>query len=380
MTSPKSARQAVSDSFKSTTGSVRILIVDDDEAIRRLLGHLLKSYGYPCTLVGNAREARLRLSEQEFSLVLCDVNMPGESGLELVRHVLRDHPFIAVVMVTGMDDPQFADIALENGAYGYILKPFKPNEILISVANALRRQRLEIENFNHREKLEQMVLERTSALRQAIARLEQAEQEARLSQEETIQRLAIAIELRDQTTADHIRRMSHYCELLARKSGLDMEWCNLIRIASPMHDIGKIGTPDRVLLKPGKFTPEEFQTITRHTEIGYQLLGGSNGKLLKMAATIAWTHHEKFDGTGYPRGLSGETIPLEGRIAAIADVFDALTNKRAYKPAYSVKQTLEIMQERRGKHFDPALLDPFLQSIDEALAIKNRYTDSSSPS
>ncbi len=380
MTILKIASQDYSDSSKSKTGITRILIVDDDESTRRLLGRLLESYGYACTLSANANEARLHLNEQEFSLILCDVNMPGESGLDLLRHVLREHPLTAAVMVTGLDDPQLANIALEIGAYGYILKPFESNEVLINVANALRRQRLEIERLNHREKLEQMVLERTAALRQAISRLERAEQEVRLSREETIQRLAIAAEFRDRTTADHIQRMSHYCDLLSRKYGLDKERCELIRIASPMHDIGKIGTPDHVLLKPGKFTPEEFQAITRHTEIGYRILSGSEGELLKIAATIAWTHHEKFDGSGYPRGLAGEAIPLEGRIAAIADVFDALTSRRPYKPAYSVEQTLDIMRERREKHFDPALLDLFMDSMDDVLEIKNRYTDLGPPS
>lgn len=375
MTFLKLASQDSSESPKTRNGLTRILIVDDDESTRRLLGRLLESYGYSCFLAANATEARLRLSEQEFPLILCDVNMPGESGLELIRHVLREHPFTAAVMVTGLDDPQLANIALEIGAYGYILKPFESNEVLINVANALRRQRLEIENLTQREQLEQMVLERTTALRKAVSRLERAEQEVRLSREETIQRLAIAAEFRDRTTAEHIQRMSHYCELLARKYGLEQERCELIRIASPMHDIGKIGTPDHVLLKPGKFTPEEFEAITRHTEIGYRILSGSDGELLKLAATIAWTHHEKFDGTGYPRGLAGEAIPLEGRIAAVADVFDALTSKRAYKPAYSVEQTLDIMRERRAKHFDPALLDLFLQSMDEVLAIKTRYAD-----
>jgi putative two-component system response regulator len=359
-----------------TTGAGKILIVDDEEPTRRMLGRLLEGYGYTCLLAGDALEARQRLNQEEFVLILCDMNMPGESGLELVRHVLNTYPHTAAVMVTGLDDPQLANIALEIGAYGYIIKPFEANEVLINVANALRRRRLEIENKAHREKLEQTVFERTSALRQAIRSLEEAQKGLRLSREETIQRLAIAAEFRDNATAQHIRRMSSYCEVLARRYGLDAERCELIRIASPMHDIGKIGTPDHILLKPGAFTPEEFETITRHTNMGYRILEGSEAELLKLAAMIALTHHEKFDGTGYPRRLAGESIPIEGRIAAIADAFDALTSKRVYKPAMPPEQATDIMRKDRGKHFDPDLLDVFLDSMDDVLKIRDQYTDS----
>jgi len=352
-----------------------ILIVDDEVAIQRMLGRLLEQYGYSCTLASDAKQGRERLEEKEFALVLCDVNMPGESGIEFIKYVLSEYPLTAVVMVTGLDNPELAAVALEMGAYGYILKPFESNEIVINVANALRRRRLEIENRAHRERLELTVLERTSALRHAVESLERAERELRLSREETIQRLAIAAEYRDGATAQHIQRMSHYCALLARRHGLEPQRCELIRIASPMHDIGKIGTPDHILLKPGKFTPEEFKAIALHPEIGYRILSGSGAELLNLAATIAWTHHEKYDGSGYPRGLKADDIPLEGRIAAIADTFDALTTKRVYKPAFPIEQAIEIMHKRRAQDFDPELLDTFLEGMDEVLMIRSQYAD-----
>jgi putative two-component system response regulator len=205
--------------------------------------------------------------------------------------------------------------------------------------------------------------------------LERTEKELRLSREETIQRLAIAAEFRDSSTAQHIQRMSHYCELLARKAGLSPERCDLIRTASPMHDIGKIGTPDHVLLKPGSFTEEEFGVIAQHAEIGYRILRGSDSELLKVAATIAYTHHERYDGTGYPRGLKGEAIPIEGRIVAIADAFDALTTQRVYKPAFELNHAIELMLKHRGKHFDPELLDIFVASADELARIHDQYAD-----
>ena len=352
-----------------------ILIVDDEEPIRRLLGYLLEPHGYKVALAGEAREARQRMETGDYALVLCDVNMPGESGMDLIRHILTQYPTTAVIMITGLDSPVLANAALDMGAFGYVIKPFEANEVLINVANALRRRRLEIENAMHRENLEEVVRTRTIALQQALEWLERSEKELRLSREETIKRLAIAAEYRDSSTAQHIQRMSQYCELLARRYGLSPDRCDLIRTASPMHDIGKIGTPDHVLLKPGKFTPEEFKVITQHTEIGYRILAGSDSELLKIAALIAWTHHERFDGTGYPRGLKGDTIPLEGRITSIADNFDALTTQRVYKPAYDFDHAKELMLNERGTHFDPELLDIFFDSMDEITRIYNQFSD-----
>ena len=354
-----------------------VLIVDDEEPIRRLLGYLLEPHGYVVSLAGEAREARQQLEKKSFALVLCDVNMPGESGMDLVRHILTQYPTTAVIMVTGLDSPVLANAALDMGAFGYVIKPFEANEVLINVANALRRRKLEVENSMHRENLEEVVRTRTIALQQALDWLERSEKELRLSREETIQRLAIAAEFRDSATAQHIQRMSHYCELLSRRFGLSPDRCDLIRTASPMHDIGKIGTPDHVLLKPGKFTPEEFNVIAQHAEIGYRILGGSDAELLKVAAVIAWTHHERWDGSGYPRNLKGEAIPIEGRIAAIADAFDALTTERVYKPAFPFEHAVDLMVKHRGEHFDPDLLDVFVASIDDIRRIHDQYGDRS---
>jgi putative two-component system response regulator len=356
-----------------------ILVVDDEEPVRRLIGYLLKTHGYPISLAADAREARELLKGQPIALMLCDVNLPGESGMDLVRSTLAEHPNIAAIMVTGLDSSVLANAAIEVGAFGYIIKPFESNEVLINVANALRRRKLELENRFHREHLEDVVRARTTALQQALDWLERSEKELRLSREETIQRLAIAAEFRDSSTAQHIQRMSHYCEVLARKYGLPSERCDLIRTASPMHDIGKIGTPDQVLLKPGKFTQEEFDVIARHAEIGYHILSGSDAELLKVAAVIAYTHHERFDGTGYPRGLKGEAIPVEGRIASIADAFDALTTQRVYKPAFEIGHAIDLMLKHRGEHFDPQLLDLFVASTEELTRIHDHYADCTIP-
>ncbi|HXH87655.1 MAG TPA: HD domain-containing phosphohydrolase [Gaiellaceae bacterium] len=353
----------------------RILIVDDEAPIRSLLARLLGVHGFDCLTAESAAAARGVLAAEEVALILSDVNMPGESGIDFAQEVAKDYPDIAVVMVTGLDDRRYAEAALEHGAYGYVLKPFKPNELVINVVNALRRRTLEIENRDHRERLEQTVLERTSSLRDTISRLESSEAEMRRLREETIHRLSSAAESRSQETGQHIVRMSLYCALLARLTGIDAERAELIRIASPMHDVGKIGIPDRILLKPGRLTNEERQIMEAHAEIGHRILAGSNEELLDLAALLALTHHERIDGTGYPNKLAGDQIPIEGRITAVADVFDALTSDRVYRPAFQPDEAREMMLEGRGTQFDSRLLDLFIDAWDEVLAIRRAAID-----
>jgi len=333
----------------------RILVVEDEELVARLVARTLERRGFAAILARDASEAARRLDEGEHEIVLCDVNLPGASGLELTRHLLASRPDTAVVMISGLDDPGVADEALTLGAYGYVVKPFTENELLIGVANALRRRSLELERRSRNEELERLVRARTAALRR--------------SHEETIRRLAWAAEYRDEDTGRHIERMSLFCDLLATSAGIGDERRDLLRNASPLHDVGKIGIPDSILLKPGALTPAEWEVMRTHAEIGHRLLSGSGAELLDLAALVAYTHHERVDGTGYPRGLLGEHIPLEGRIAAVADVFDALTSDRVYRPALPVDEALAVMRDGRATRFDPRLLDLFLDAIDDVVAI-----------
>jgi putative two-component system response regulator len=345
-------------------GGERILVVEDDPQDQKLLVRLLDGAGYGCSVAGDAPDARRLLARESFDLVLADVNLPGESGLKLVQHVLGEFPETAAVMVTGMDDPGIANTAIEIGTYGYVIKPFTANEILIAVKNALSRRRLEIENSAQRETLEQIVRARTAALERSAKRL-------KLSREETVRRLSRAVEYRDEETGGHTERMSAYCAMLAAKLGLDVE---SIRIASPMHDVGKVALPDHILLRPGALTPDEREEMERHTWIGHQILSGSGSALLELGATIALTHHEKWDGTGYPRRLAGNAIPLEGQVAAVADVFDALTSDRPYRQAFPIDRAVDIMRSESGGHFDPRLVDLFLENVDEIVDLRERYT------
>ena len=347
-----------------------ILVVDDEDSVQKVLARLLERAGYTnVTTASSSEEARALLADREIGVVLTDMQMPGGSGLDLLRHIHGSMPHVATLMITGHDDTGLADEALDLGAYGYLVKPFRRSDVVISVNNATRRRKLELENLEHRDRLEAMVKERTAELWVMVQAVERREEDLRVSREDTIQRLSMAAEFRDDETACHIRRMSRYCGLLSRWAGLDEERAEMVRTASIMHDIGKIGIPDSILLKPGKLTPGEYAFIQQHSEFGHRILTGATSELLDLAAAIALSHHEKWDGSGYPLGLSGEEIPLEGRIAAVADVFDALTTNRVYRKAFTLPEAITILKDGRGSHFDARLLDLFIAHLDEILEV-----------
>jgi len=337
---------------------VHILVVDDDPAIHRLVSQLLNNRGYACTTCDNAAQAMAKIAGGGFSLVISDFNMPGMSGIELLAKVKKSDPDIAFLMLTGMDDHQTAVRALELGAFGYIIKPFQTNELFINVANSLHRRELEMERDQYEGRLELQVRERTA--------------EIRATQEEVIMRLVTASGYRDEETGEHIRRMGEYAAILALAVGWDEKAVEEIRLAASMHDVGKIGVADAILRKPGKLTDEEFEVMKEHTSIGARILEGSPIGLLNLAHDIALYHHEKWTGGGYPKGLSGEAIPLCARIVAVCDVYDALVNDRVYRPAMPEDQALAIMRQGRGSHFDPGLLDLFLDRLPQFRAIRAR--------
>jgi len=353
----------------NTNGAHQLLVVDDEEPARRLLARILQQDGYQCDQAADVTEALEQVSRKEFALVITDLDMPGASGLELIRHLTSERPTVATMMVTGKGDREIAHRVVECGAYGYLSKPLDPDEVVINVYNALLRRSLELENQQHRDKLEEMIKSRTSDLWETSLKLEHALAEAQDSQEETIRRLALAAELRDTETGAHNQRMSEYCHLLASRLEGVREIAETIRLGSLLHDIGKIAVPDGILLKEGPLTHEERSIIEQHAEVGYQILKDSGSRLLQMGATIARTHHEKCDGTGYPRRLTRAEIPIEGRIAAVADVFDALTSNRPYRTAYSVTQAGDIMREAAGPHLDEEFVDLFLSDLRPILEI-----------
>ena len=340
-----------------------ILIVEDDAVARTYAGRILQSR-FEIVYAEDAQEARGKLIGGPIDLLLCDIFLPGENGLDLVESVLaRDGEGPAVVLVTIEDDESLVERAFEMGVYGYLLKPYRSGDLLITVTNALRRRQLELQAQAHERALERDVISQsleTERVRQMLRRSEECLERSRL---ETVQKLSLAVEMRDQVTGHHLSRMGAYCEDLARRLELPDETCETIALAAQMHDIGKIAVPDHILLKPGPLNSRERVQMESHAEIGRRILQGSESPLLKLAETVAWTHHERFDGRGYPRGLSGGQIPIEGRIAAVADVFDALTRDRPYRRAMSAEAATDVMLDGRGSHFDPDVLDPFMAAI-----------------
>lgn len=350
-----------------------LLVVDDEEEIRVLMARILRGAGYESVLLAaSSEEARSLLATKDVTLMLTDMQMAGGSGLELLEHVHANMHAVATLMVTATDDADLADKALAVGAYGYIIKPFRKSEILIQVNNALRRRGLELDNQEHRDRLEEKVKLRTSDLWATIVKLEHSERDVRASRAETLERLSIAGDFHDVETGFHVARMSRFCELLAARCG-DEELCSDIREASSLHDLGKIGIPDRILLKPGPLLPDERLVMEQHTNIGHSMLSNSASPLLQLAAEVALTHHEKVDGSGYPNRLKGDAIPLSGRIAAIADVFDALTSNRVYRRAYPLVEAVTMMKEQAGTHFDSDLLSVFWDVLPEVLSIEHEY-------
>jgi PAS domain S-box-containing protein len=459
----------------------RILVTDDRPEVLRMIDRSL-SDRFACEFAGSVEEARGKLSANgAFQLALCDIEMPGESGLVLVDEIARDHPDTAIVLVTGVDDSEVAKRAFEMGAHGYLVKPFWPGQLLITAMNALRQRELEIAQKAHQKALEdrlQVLMDRApvaiymkdrdrryvlaNGVAHEMAGLEPgqmigrgaadfvpAETERRLaesdrrilddgesfeteetlemggeprtflavrfpvlddageiagiygistdvtdkkraemlaaqlareqeraieglraSRQETVERLAKALEMHDGETGRHVNRMASIAAFLGERVGLDRDRVLLLRTAAPMHDVGKVATPDGVLQKPGALTPEEREVMERHTTVGYEILADSESELLQLAATIALTHHERWDGAGYPHGLAGDQIPIEGRITAVADVFDALLSDRCYRSALPVDDAVEVIREGRGTHFDPQVVDALIGNLEEALSLR----------
>jgi putative two-component system response regulator len=266
-----------------------------------------------------------------------------------------------IMVLTAQHDQQYRSRALTGGARDYVTKPFDRAELLARVRNLLEVQLLQRYMLNQKDALEFMVSERTREI-----------QETRL---QVIRRLGRAAEYRDNETGLHIVRMSQISMVIGRASGMSSRQCDVLLNASPMHDIGKIGIPDNILLKPGKLTDDEWVIMKQHPLIGADILSGDQSELLVMAQLIALAHHEKWDGSGYPSGLSGTNIPVEGRIVAIADVFDALTSERPYKQAWPIEEAVQYIKDNSGKHFDPQLTSYFIDNLDEIIEISHRYAE-----
>ena len=355
-------------------GTEAVMVVDDEPAIRRFLARIIASSGHAVESFSGSDEAFARVEPGAFAVALVDLRMPGHDGLWFLERATAADEDLVVIMVTGNADVRTAIDCLTHGAFHYIIKPVDAGELEMVLQRALESRRLKLENKAYRLELERLVDERTQQLRQTLSDLEVTQRALETSYRESLYRLATAAEYRDEETGNHIRRLGQFSRIIAEEIGCDEEFLELIYLASPMHDLGKIGIRDAVLLKPGPLTHEEFEEIKLHTIIGEQILSGSKSPLLQLAQQIAGTHHERFDGSGYPRALSGNEIPLGGRIVALADVFDALTNNRVYRPAFSIEEALDII-DTDSAGFDPAVLQAFRDRLPEILAVRKTYED-----
>lgn len=328
----------------------RILVVDDEAPVCALLVERLTAAGFHCRACASGEEALEALQSETFDVVISDLNMPGISGLELLGSVHAKYPGAAFVMVTGVDDVRIGIQAMKQGADDYLTKPFQFEIVLASVQRALEKKRLESEIENYRHNLEAMVDQRTRQYQAALKRIE-------MTYDETLEALGAALDLRDNETAGHSQRVSRYCLEMARAMGIEPERLKHIERGSYLHDIGKIGIPDGILLKPGKLTPDEKQIMESHARIGYDLV--SRIAFLAPAAEIVLTHQERYDGTGYPQGLLGDEIPLGSRIFAVADTLDAMTSDRPYRRALPFAQAYDEIRRESGRQFDPAVVEVF---------------------
>lgn len=463
-----------------TTPSARILAIDDDPEVLRMVEEVLGDR-FDCVVAGDVETARRRLDDDGFDAVLCDVQMPGESGLALIEDLLTEFPEIAVIPIARVDDQSVVERALELGVYGYLVKPFLPGQLSITTQTALRRRDAEAAERMRRRALgdhvqaamdqaplpmfvkdlelryllassfahevlglgpgemigrtdAELIPEAAALIREADMRVlheeqpgyreatidlqgrqrtfltvrfpyvdtegnisgivgvaseitAQREAEASLreraatqareieeldsSRREIVERLAQAIEVHDVEPGRHVDRVARIAAYLGSQLGLGDTQIHLLRAAAPMHDVGKIATPEEILRKPGPLSAEERLEMERHTEVGHRILAGAESELLQMAARIALTHHERFDGTGYPQGLAGEEIPIEGRIVAVADVFDALLSDRPYRPALGHDEAIEQIRRGRGTQFDPEVVDVLLEHLEDAIALRD---------
>lgn len=352
----------------TNAAGVRLLIVDDELSARKLLASMLGDAGGRCETAGSAEEALTILGAERFDAALVDFHMTGMSGMALLSRVRPQYPGMAFLMVTGVDDIRIGIDAMKKGADDYLVKPLQLEVVLASLDRALEKKRLEQELENHRRHLEEIVGQRTEQLKSALLRIER-------SYEGTLEALGAAIDLRDSQTAGHSQRVAVYATRIAKELGAAEQEVRTIAMGAWLHDIGKLATPDAILLKPGALTEKEWRIMQRHVESGYDLV--KRVPLLADAAEIILTHHERWDGSGYPRGLKGAEIPFGARIFAVVDTVDAMTSDRPYRSALTFEEAQSEIRQGSGSRYDRQAADAFLNIAIETWKAIRRSIDQS---
>lgn len=354
----------------------RLLFVDDEENLRFLFQKVFENRDeYTISTAGSFKEAEELLADQEYDLILTDINMPGKNGIELLKDIKRMNPDAYVVIITGNPSVESAAEAVRNGAFDYLLKPFNISKLEEVIQKALfnkssidEKERLAKIERKYIENLELTVHQQTHEIRKAYKFLSKAHGKS-------LEILARAADYRDDDTGAHIIKIGVLSSVLAERLGLSGREVDLLRHAAPMHDVGKIGIPDRILQKPGKLTENEFELMKQHTVIGAKIFFDSEHPYHVASGVVALTHHERFNGSGYPRGLTGDQIHIFGRIVSVVDVFDALISERVYKPAWSEEQALEYIRSEAGGHFDPEIVSCFLENFSELRGMGKGITE-----
>jgi putative two-component system response regulator len=354
-----------------------ILVADDDARVRTGLADILSGEGYAVRQASNGEEALAEIRQGGIDVVLLDLHMPVMDGMEVIRAVKADPAlsYIPIVIVTGSADIEARIEALGLGADDYLFKPPHVAEISARVRSLVQVKAYHDHLLNYQKELEERVQQRTMDLTGALKELSAANDRLKRNSLNTIYCLSRAGEYKDEDTAAHVKRIGRYTRVLGRCLGFSEEEQEALLYATPMHDIGKIGIPDRVLLKPGKLDADEWELMKQHTVFGGRILSGIDDGFLEVARVIALSHHERWDGSGYPQGLSGKDIPRAARITAVADVFDALSSNRPYKHALSLERSAEIIVESSGSHFDPEIVRAFSRCQDEMFAIRRGSED-----
>jgi len=347
-----------------------VLLCDDELMNRKVASKILKKEGFNVVEATNGQEAIKILKELRVELILMDLMMPVMDGYEATKIIKEDEELksIPLIIISALSDKEAITKGLSLGANEYLTKPFDLIDFRLRVKNAIQIGAYQNMLKDNKEVLESQVRDRTKELQAVYDELKESEKDI-------ISILGKTAEYRDNETSSHTLRVGEMSAFVAKKLGWDDEQIELMRLAAPMHDMGKVGIPDNILLKPGKLTDEEFVIMKEHATIGHTILSQKTTPLLKLAAEIALTHHEKYNGFGYPNGLSGDEIPLSGAIVAVVDVFDALLSKRPYKKAFTLEKTVEILKNDSRTHFNPEIIELFLANLDEIVAIRESIKD-----